>query len=283
MAECAALLRPTHVGRCHATLFRGAFVRHAGVPGGRHGDPERPIAGAGLWRSRCDGGSGTAGRAAGRGTVQLRGDAERRSPGPTGTRSGTGAGLSQRRPAAAGLARGGRRRPPAWVAGTARGPRQRSHRMVADATSATGGTCHHRRATHSVAVRAGDALLLGTARALRSADRILSDRIAFATTVDFVLSHPARFIFLAVGSPQQEVLAATIAATGRASGTGLCIGASLEFLAGAARRAPPWMQRSGLEWLYRLSHDPRRLARRYLLHSPAVFSLLLRERYGRAS
>ena len=109
----------------------------------------------------------------------------------------------------------------------------------------------------------------------------LFDRVAFATTVDFVLSHPARFILLAVGSPQQEVLAATIAATGRATGTGLCIGASLEFLAGATRRAPPWMQRSGVEWLYRLSHDPRRLARRYLLHSPAVFSLLLLERYGR--
>jgi exopolysaccharide biosynthesis WecB/TagA/CpsF family protein len=108
-----------------------------------------------------------------------------------------------------------------------------------------------------------------------------SDRAAFAETVAFVLAHPARFVFLAVGSPQQETLAATIAATGRATGTGLCIGASLEFLAGAARRAPDWMQRSGLEWLFRLGSDPRRLARRYLVDSPAVFWLLLRSRLGR--
>ncbi|HEY3845749.1 MAG TPA: WecB/TagA/CpsF family glycosyltransferase [Acetobacteraceae bacterium] len=103
-----------------------------------------------------------------------------------------------------------------------------------------------------------------------------SDRAAFAATVEFVLAHPARFVFLAVGSPQQEILAATIAATGRATGTGLCIGSSLEFLAGATRRAPRWMQRGGLEWLFRLGGDPCRLARRYLLNSPAVVSLLLR-------
>ena len=100
--------------------------------------------------------------------------------------------------------------------------------------------------------------------------------------VDFVLAHPARFVFLAVGSPQQEVLAAAIAATGRATGIGLCIGASLEFLAGAANRAPRWMQSAGLEWLYRLGGSPRRLARRYLLDSPAVFGMLVRARLGSA-
>ena len=108
-----------------------------------------------------------------------------------------------------------------------------------------------------------------------------ADRAAFADAVEFVLAHPARFVFLAVGSPRQEVLAATIAATGRATGTGLCIGASLEFLAGAMPRAPVWMQRRGLEWLFRLGHDPRRLARRYLVDCPAVFRLLLRERWMR--
>ncbi|HVC61665.1 MAG TPA: WecB/TagA/CpsF family glycosyltransferase [Acetobacteraceae bacterium] len=108
-----------------------------------------------------------------------------------------------------------------------------------------------------------------------------ADRPAFAATVAFVLAHPARFVFLAVGSPQQEVLAAAIAATGRATGSGLCIGAGLEFLAGASRRAPGWMRRGGLEWLFRLSSDPRRLARRYLLDSPGVFRLLLRARFGR--
>lgn len=107
------------------------------------------------------------------------------------------------------------------------------------------------------------------------------DPAAFEAAVAFVLAHPARFVFLAVGSPQQERLAAAIAARGGASGTGLCIGASLAFLAGTETRAPRWMQRAGLEWLFRLARDPRRLARRYLLDSPAVLGMLLRARLGR--
>ncbi|HTI82711.1 MAG TPA: WecB/TagA/CpsF family glycosyltransferase [Acetobacteraceae bacterium] len=104
------------------------------------------------------------------------------------------------------------------------------------------------------------------------------DPAMLAATVDFVLAHPARYVFLAVGSPRQEILADAIRRCGRATGSGLCIGASLEFLAGAHRRAPRWMQRSGLEWLYRLGSDPVHMARRYLIDSPAVIPLLLRER-----
>lgn len=104
------------------------------------------------------------------------------------------------------------------------------------------------------------------------------DPAAFKAAVDFTIAHPARFIFLAVGSPRQEMLAAAIAATGQATGTGLCIGAALEFLAGARRRAPVWMQRAGLEWLARGIADPWRLGRRYLWDCPAVLSLLWRAR-----
>jgi exopolysaccharide biosynthesis WecB/TagA/CpsF family protein len=106
---------------------------------------------------------------------------------------------------------------------------------------------------------------------------------ALRATVEFALAHPARLIFLAVGSPRQEILAAAIEATGVARGVGLCIGASLEFLAGAQRRAPAWMQRADLEWLYRLTHNPRRLARRYLIDSPAILPLLLHERLAPAT
>jgi len=107
------------------------------------------------------------------------------------------------------------------------------------------------------------------------------DPAAFAETVAFVLAHKARFVFLAVGSPRQERLAAAVAASGRGTGTGLCIGASLAFLAGAERRAPAWMQRHGLEWAFRLATNPRRLARRYLWDSPRILPMLLRERAGR--
>ena len=106
------------------------------------------------------------------------------------------------------------------------------------------------------------------------------DPEGLAAAVRFVIEHPARLVFLAVGSPRQEILAAAIKASGQATGLGLCIGASLEFLAGARPRAPHWMQSVGLEWLHRLGRDPYRLARRYLLQDPAVFSLLLRERAG---
>ncbi len=109
------------------------------------------------------------------------------------------------------------------------------------------------------------------------------DPVAFADAVRFVVAHPARLILLAVGSPRQEHLAAAIAATGQARGTALCIGAGIDFLSGAAPRAPGWMQRAGLEWLHRLLSDPRRLAGRYLLYSPRVFVLLLRARFGRAA
>ena len=107
------------------------------------------------------------------------------------------------------------------------------------------------------------------------------DPAAVAEAVAFVRANPARFIFLAVGMPRQERLAAAIAAAGGATGTGLCVGASLDFLAGARRRAPRFMQRMGLEWLFRFAAEPRRLFRRYVIDSPAVIVLLLRSRMTR--
>ena len=43
----------------------------------------------------------------------------------------------------------------------------------------------------------------------------------------------------------------------------LCVGATIDFLAGEKKRAPYWMQKSGLEWLHRMCSEPKRLARRY--------------------
>lgn len=103
---------------------------------------------------------------------------------------------------------------------------------------------------------------------------------AFAAAVDFARAHPARYTMLAVGSPRQERLGAAIAAAGGATGVGLCIGASLDFVTGAVARAPVWMQRAGIEWLHRLAQDPRRLARRYLRDDPAIVAMLLGERFS---
>jgi N-acetylglucosaminyldiphosphoundecaprenol N-acetyl-beta-D-mannosaminyltransferase len=62
------------------------------------------------------------------------------------------------------------------------------------------------------------------------------------------------------------------------------VGAAFDFLAGRKRQAPPWMQRRGLEWLFRLSQEPRRLLVRYLRYNPAFVAAFarqyLRERRG---
>ena len=95
--------------------------------------------------------------------------------------------------------------------------------------------------------------------------------------VEFVLKAQAPLVFLAVGRPQQEILASRIADHPQARGVGLCIGASIDFLTGAQRRAPVWIQNAGLEWFFRLISDPQRFARRYLLESPWIFYFVFLE------
>jgi exopolysaccharide biosynthesis WecB/TagA/CpsF family protein len=93
--------------------------------------------------------------------------------------------------------------------------------------------------------------------------------------LQFAEAHsPFRFCFIAVGAPQQEILAQLLKKRRVARGLALCIGASINFMTGKERRAPLWMQALGLEWMYRLASDPRRLARRYLVRGPRVFLLL---------
>jgi len=106
---------------------------------------------------------------------------------------------------------------------------------------------------------------------------------ARAAVADFVIASKADVTLFAVGAPQSELLCAEIAARGGARGTALCIGASLEFLTGAKRRAPRWMQRAGLEWLFRLLSEPRRLWRRYLVEGPRIFAIWWRWQSERAS
>jgi N-acetylglucosaminyldiphosphoundecaprenol N-acetyl-beta-D-mannosaminyltransferase len=92
--------------------------------------------------------------------------------------------------------------------------------------------------------------------------------------IDFAIKTQAPLIFLAVGMPQQEILACRIADHPEARGVGLCIGASIDFLTGKQRRAPVWVQNAGFEWLHRLLADPRRLAWRYLVECPRIFYLI---------
>jgi exopolysaccharide biosynthesis WecB/TagA/CpsF family protein len=104
----------------------------------------------------------------------------------------------------------------------------------------------------------------------------IHDPAAMEACVRTVLENPARIVLLCVGSPQQEILASRIATAGEATGVGLCVGASLDFVAGVKRRAPRWMQQAHLEWLHRLISEPRRLWRRYIFEAPRLLALTQR-------
>ena len=58
------------------------------------------------------------------------------------------------------------------------------------------------------------------------------------------------------------------------------VGAAFDFLSGAKPQAPVWMQRSGLEWLFRLVTEPRRLWRRYLVDNPLFVILVTMQLLG---
>ena len=73
----------------------------------------------------------------------------------------------------------------------------------------------------------------------------------------------ARLCLIGIGAPRQEILAARCLDVMPDVGF-VCVGAAFDFLAGSQKRAPQFFQQHGLEWLWRLSSDPRRLAARYL-------------------
>ena len=89
----------------------------------------------------------------------------------------------------------------------------------------------------------------------------------------------ARILFVGLGSAKQDLWMARH--RGRVQAVMLGVGAAFDFLAGTKAQAPRWMQNSGLEWLFRLATEPKRLWRRYLRHNPrfawlAVMQILAR-------
>jgi N-acetylglucosaminyldiphosphoundecaprenol N-acetyl-beta-D-mannosaminyltransferase len=94
--------------------------------------------------------------------------------------------------------------------------------------------------------------------------------------VDEINRSGARILFIGLGVPKQERWMAEH--VGRVQAVMVGVGAALDFLAKVKPQAPVWMQKSGLEWCFRLCTEPRRLWRRYLKHGPrfvALFSLQL--------
>ena len=93
-----------------------------------------------------------------------------------------------------------------------------------------------------------------------------------------IQSSGASIVFVGLGCPRQEIFAYEL--RGSLSVPVLTVGAAFPLLAGMLPQAPRWMQRSGLEWLFRLFAEPRRLWRRYLLLNPAYLVLVILQRLG---
>lgn len=94
-------------------------------------------------------------------------------------------------------------------------------------------------------------------------------------------THPD-VLWVGLSTPKQEKWAARMASRLNAKVV-LCVGAAFDYNTGRIRRAPRWMQWSGLEWLYRVLQEPRRLYKRYLRNNPLFVFLALRQLLGLSS
>ena len=97
-----------------------------------------------------------------------------------------------------------------------------------------------------------------------------------ARVIEEIDSSGAEVVWVGTGQPKQEKWMADM--RGRLSAPLLVgVGAAFDFHAGLISQAPRWMQRSGLEWTYRLSREPRRLWRRYARRNPRFIAGFLRQ------
>ncbi len=99
-----------------------------------------------------------------------------------------------------------------------------------------------------------------------------------------VHAEPSDAVVVGLSAAKNHLIAAGLAQSPVPS-TGapllLLLGASAEFYVGQQRRAPKWVQRAGMEWVYRLVGDPRRMAKRYLIEDMVFLPIVWREWRGR--
>lgn len=94
-----------------------------------------------------------------------------------------------------------------------------------------------------------------------------------------IVDSGANVVWMGISSPRQDKEALWLSeATGK---TVVCVGAALDFEAGAQQSAPRWVQRLGFEWFYRLMREPKRLFRRYTIGSLHFVILAVRHRRSR--
>ncbi len=92
--------------------------------------------------------------------------------------------------------------------------------------------------------------------------------------VERINASGAGLVFIGTGGPRQEIFAHAHRHSIKA--VQICVGAAFDFHAGTKRMAPPWMQKRGLEWLFRLVQEPGRLWKRYLVQNTLFCALFIR-------
>ncbi len=102
-----------------------------------------------------------------------------------------------------------------------------------------------------------------------------------AAIVDRINASSATVLVVGVSAPKQEIWIARYRKQLRRIRIFMALGATIDFEAGQVRRAPAWISRSGLEWLFRLVQEPGRLWRRYLQRDMLFPLLVIRQRLGR--
>ncbi len=95
--------------------------------------------------------------------------------------------------------------------------------------------------------------------------------------VDRINQSQADVVWVGLGSPKQDLWLARFRPRLTAPLL-IGVGAAFDFLTGRQRQAPLWLQRNGLEWLFRLAHEPRRLWKRYLFSNPRFVVEITRQR-----
>lgn len=96
--------------------------------------------------------------------------------------------------------------------------------------------------------------------------------------VDMINRSGANVLAIGVGAPKQELWIAKYKNQLNHVRTFLAIGATINFEAGVIKRSPQWVSEIGLEWLYRLLSEPKRLWKRYLFDAIPFFSLLVKQK-----
>jgi exopolysaccharide biosynthesis WecB/TagA/CpsF family protein len=96
--------------------------------------------------------------------------------------------------------------------------------------------------------------------------------------VDLINNSGANVLAMGVGSPKQEIWIAKYRNRLKNIKIFLAVGAAIDFEGGNQKRAPQWMSNLGLEWFYRLSREPQRLWKRYLVEDISFFWLLLKQK-----